>query len=91
MMIAILGLGFFVLVALLFVVYLFSKKKPNKTLKVGDYVMFKPKYKKLFPQVPTTHALVIEKIIRNEAVVVYMTLNAISKETMPLYVLARAS
>ena len=53
--------------------------------------MFKTKYKNLFPQVPTSHALVIEKIIDNEAVVVYMTLTAISKETMPLYVLARAS
>ena len=90
-MIAVLGLGFFVLVALLFAIYLFLKKKPNKPLRAGDYVMFKPKYKKLFPHVPITHALIIESILNNEATVVYMTLNAILKETMPLYMLSRAS
>ena len=91
MMIAYLGLGFILFIGVVFVGLKLLKQKPKKSLKVGDYVMFKFKYKNLFPQVPTSHALVIEKIIDNEAVVVYMTLTAISKETMPLYVLARAS
>lgn len=90
-MIAYIGLSIMLLSGVSVVGLKLFKQKPVKHLKVGDYVMFKSKYKNLFPQVPTSHALVIEKIIDNEAVVVYMTLNAISKETMPLYVLARAS
>ena len=91
MMIAYLGLGFILFTGVVFVGLKLLKQKPKKSLKVGDYVMLKSKYKNLFPQVPTSYALVIEKIIDNEAVVVYITLTAISKETMPLYVLARAS
>lgn len=90
MMIAYLGLLFILLILIGLAAYNFLKKKPKKQLKVGDYVMFKRKYKSLFPLVPTSHALVIEKIIDNEAIVVFMTLNAISKATMPLYVLSKA-
>ncbi len=90
MMVAYLGLFFILLIIMVFVAYKFSKKKPKQPLRVGDYVMFKRKYKSLFPSVPTSHALVIEKIIDNEAIVVFMTLNAISKATMPLYVLSKA-
>lgn len=89
-MIAYLGLLFILLVVVVFVTYKFLKKKPKQPLKVGDYVMFKRKYKNLFPQVPTSHALVIEKIIDTEAIVVFMTMDAISKATVPLYVLSRA-
>lgn len=73
-----------------FAAYLFFRRKPVKALRAGDYVMFKPKYKNLFPQVPTTHAILIEKIIDDQAIVVFMTLHSISKATMPLYVLSRA-
>ena len=90
MIIPYLGLIFIVLVALVFVAYKFITKKPKKPLKAGDYVMFKRKYKNLFPLVPTTHALIIEKLIDKEATVVFMTMNTISKATMPLYVLSRA-
>ncbi len=90
-MIAYIGLGIILLSGVVLVGLQFYKQKPKTPLKAGDYVMFKSKYKNLFPQVPTSHALVIEKIFDNEAVVVFLTLNAISRETMPLYVLARAS
>lgn len=90
MIIAYLGILFILLVLLVFVAYKFLAKKPKEPLKVGDYVMFKRKYKNLFPLVPTSHALVIEKIIDNEATVVFMTMEAISKATLPLHVLSRA-
>ena len=91
MIIAYLGLGVILFSGVVLVGLKLLKQQPKKPLRVGDYVMFKSKYKNLFPQVPTSHALVIEKIFDNEAVVVFMTLNAITRETMPLYVLARAS
>lgn len=89
-MIAYLGLLFILITIIAFVAYNFLKKKAKKPLSVGDYVMFKRKYKDLYPQVPTSHALVIEKIVDNSATVVYMTVNAISRATLPLYVLSRA-
>lgn len=90
-MIILIGGALFLSGALLLVSYKLLKKKPKKPLRAGDYVMFKPKYKIQFPGVPTSHALVIEKIENDQAIVVFMTTkNQILRETVPLYTLSKA-
>ncbi len=90
-MIALIGVGILVLAAMVFGLYKFLGKKPKKALRAGDYVMFKSKYKIQFPGVPTSHALVIEKIENDQAIVVFMTTkNQILREVVPLYTLSKA-
>jgi hypothetical protein len=75
------------------VFFLFSRTRATKRpLKKGDYVMLRGRYKGSFPGVPTSHALVIERLQSNEATVVFMnTKNQILKEIIPIYALSRAS
>lgn len=80
------------ILVVILIVHNLYKRKPKKPLRQGDYVMLKNRYKKDYPRVPTTHALVVEKLSGEQAVVVFMDIkNQILKETVPLYVLCKAS
>ena len=85
-------IGLTLFISALTVLLLSRKKRSKPILKKGDYVMLRGRFKREFPGVPTSHALVIEQLQEGKATVVFMNVNnQILKQIIPLYALARAS